>query len=838
MATIAAAQPQQGERPRGLSEVEATARRERGEGNQVEPETSRSYARILLENLLTPIHLLLFVIAVVLAILGLYGDAILTGGLIVINIVVTVIQEARAKRQLDRIALLTRPMANVLRDGEERTIEPGEIVLGDAIVARPGDQILVDGIIIQDSAMSVDESLLTGESELIPKRVGDRVYSGSFCMTGGAVYEADSVGENSVAAKITSQARTYRNIKTPLQREVGIILKVMLLLAIALAVLVGNSFWKLYNELPLKESVQAAAVIAALIPQGLVLMVTVTYAMAAMRMSGKGALIQRMNAVESTSHIAVLCMDKTGTLTTNRLTLQGVEPIESNDADVRRLLGEYAVSTPAANQTIDALIAGLGGTNQARQLREEVPFSSALKWSALAYADQQSPDWGGAYFMGAPDILAQALRPGASLGAQADEWKAAGLRVLLFAWHPDVASLHGPDGEPQLPQGLIPVGAICISDELRPEAKQTIANFAETGVTLKVISGDHPETVTALAIQAGFPADCRMISGLELDALDDTRLGIVARDTTIFGRITPQQKERLIGAIRAQGHYVAMIGDGVNDVLALKQANLAVAMRSGSQVTRNVADIVLVDDSFAALPHAFREGQRILRGMHDIIDLFLVRAAYVSLIILATSLLGEAFPVTPKQNALLATLTVGIPAFALAAWATPGRTAKSLISSSSHFVVPAALSISFVCMTVYLFFRAMSNDLELARSALTTTSVMCGLLLVPFVEPPARPWTGGDTLSGDWRPTILAFLLMALYMFVVIVGPLRHFYDLTILPYSGYVLLGFVVAGWAVGLRFIWRLRIGSRVQVWRRKRRARKNREEVAEGLTTESAN
>lgn len=832
MVTTVAAH-QLSDRVRGLTEAEVLERRARGEGNRVEPVKSRSYGRILLQNIVTPIHIVLFAIAVFLAALQLYGDAIMTGGLILINIVVSVVQETRAKRQLDRIALLTRPMATVIRDGQERAVDPGDLVRGDAVIARPGDQILVDGVILYDAGMSVDESLLTGESDLVPKHVGDVVHSGSFCMTGTAIYEATNVGAETVAQKITEQAKAYRDAKTPLQREVSVILRVMLLVMIALGVLVGNSFLNLYNEVPLKESVRAAAVIAALVPQGLVLMVTVTYAMAALRMSGKGALIQRMNAVESTSHIAVLCMDKTGTLTTNRLALHGLEAIETTEAELRRLLGDYAVSTSTPNHTIEALIAGLGGASRPRPLREEVEFSSARKWSALAYADEESPDFQGAYYLGAPDILQKALRPGASLGTKAEEWKDAGLRVLLFAWRPNLPSLRGPDGEPCLPEGLIPLGTLCFSDELRAEARETIASFADTGVELKVISGDHPETVAALARQAGFPPDTRMISGTELDALDDRRLAQIARDTTIFGRITPQQKERLVTALRAQGNYVAMIGDGVNDVLALKKANLAVAMRSGSQVTRNVADIVLVDDSFAALPHAFREGQRILRGMHDIIDLFLVRAAYISLIILATSLIGEAFPVTPKQNALMATLTVGIPAFALAAWAKPGRTPKSLVASSSHFVIPAAVSIAFVGMTVYLFFRSMTDDLELARSALTTTTVMCGLLLVPFVEPPSESWTGGDTLSGDWRPTILAFLLMGLYISIIAIGPLRHFYEIAVLPHSAYVLLGFVVAGWAVGLRFFWRLRVGLRAQVIWRKRRARRRRDEASRATT-----
>ena len=410
--------------------------------------------------------------------------------------------------------------------------------------------------------------------------------------------------------------------------------------------------------------------------------------------------------------------------------------------------------------------------------------------------------------------------PGSDVGVDSETWTRRGLRVLLFAWDPNAASLIGPDGEPQLPSGLVPLGVLSFSDELRPEAQETIASFADTGITLKVISGDHPDTVAALARQAGFPEDSTMISGLDLDGYDDVALRAVVRDTTIFGRITPQQKERLVSALRAQGQYVAMIGDGVNDVLALKKANLAVAMLSGSPVTRNVADIVLLNDSFAALPHAFREGQRILRGMHDVVDLFLVRAG-LRFAHHPGNVTARRGVSDDTQAERVARIDHGrYPGIRAGGLGEAGPTKKRLVASSVHFIVPAALTITVVSMTVYLFFREISDDVALARSALTTMTVMCGLLLVPFVEPPTASWTGGDTLSGDRRPTILAALLLVAYFIVVIFGPTRHFYELGILPYSAYILLAFVAAGWAIWLRFIWRLRIGLRARViWRRRR-------------------
>jgi cation-transporting ATPase E len=800
----------------GLSAAEVADRRARGEGNVVRVEASRSYRRILIENAFTIVNVILFAIAIFLIVLGLYGDALMTAGLVLLNVIVGVAQETRAKRQLDQIALLTKPSAAVIRDGREVIVDPSEIVRGDLLVARPGDQILVDGRVIVDDELSVDESLLTGESDLVSKRVGDPVYSGSFVMAGSASYEAEQVGEESMAARLTQQARSHRDVRTPLQREVGLVIRVMLLLVAALGAQVANSYLHLYHELPLRDSVRAAAVLIALVPQGLVLMVTVTYALAAVRISGKGALVQRMNAVESTSHIAVLCLDKTGTLTSNKLALHAVEPLGIDESELRRILGDYAASTRAGNKTNDAIATACPGS--ARRFSEAVPFASSHKWSGFAFDD---PELCGTYVLGAPEILQPALRTGSGLGERATTWRDQGLRVLLLAFRPEIDSLH-EGGVPKLPPGLIPLGSLSFSDELRPEAKETIEGFAKAGIDLKVISGDNPETVAALAKQAGLDAGGRIYSGLQIDQLDDGLLAEIARETTIFGRITPAQKERLVRVLRHQGYYVAMIGDGVNDVLALKQANLAVAMRSGSQVTRSVADIVLMNDSFAVLPAALLEGQRILKGMQDIIRLFLTRTTYVALVILLTSLIGEPFPVTPKQNALLALLTVGIPTLGLAAWAKPGKPDRKIVLSSGNFVLFGALTIVGVALAVYELFMQTTGDLNQARSALTTTTVLCGLLLVPFVEPPNAAWEGAEEVSGDWRPTILAAVMLALYAAVLAIAPLRDFYELDLLPWSGYVIIALAVLGWATMVRYLWRLRLPARFAAWRQQRRAR----------------
>jgi cation-transporting ATPase E len=793
----------------GLSESEVIARRQQGQGNDVRFLASRSYIEILQKNAFTFINTVLFAIGIVLILLGNIGDALATAGLVLLNVAVGVFQEGRAKHKLEQIALLTRPKATVVRGGQEKAVDPSEIVLGDVLVVRPGDQIVVDGQVIGAGQIEVDESLLTGESENVRKQGDDSVYSGSFCVSGSALYEAQKVGADCLVNQITAGARAFRQIKTPLQRDVDFIIRLLVVLATQLGVLLAISF--AMRDIPMVESVRAAAVIVALVPQGLFFMTTVAYAMGVVRVAGKGALIQEANAIESISNVNLLCLDKTGTLTTNRIRLHAMYPVAEawggDEAELRRILGDYAASTPGANRTIVAVKEAFDG--QPRRVEEEAPFSSERKWSALAFDD---PTLRGMYFLGAPEVLYPYLQFDPDLGSRIDEWADDGLRVLLFACRPDNASLRDAGGEPQLPSGLIPLSLLSFSDELRPEAQETVSHFAELGIQLKIISGDNPHTVAALSRQVGLTDDLQVVSGLDLDTMDDSQLEELAEEATIFGRIAPQQKEKLVRLFRSKGHYVAMIGDGVNDVLSLKRAHVGVAMQSGSQATRSVADIVLLGDSFAALPIAFREGQRIIKGMEDVVRLLLTRTFYVMLLIIAAQFVGVPFPVTPRHNFILALLTVGIPIFALAAWARPGMPPRSVIRSASHFVFSAALTISVVSLAVYLYYLGTTGDVEIARTALTTATVLCGLVLIPFVEPPTEAWVGGDALSGDWRPTALALGMLGLYGAIMAVPSLRASFELVPLHWLDYLLIGIVVAVWALLLRFIWRARLFERL--------------------------
>ncbi|MCA9904883.1 MAG: HAD-IC family P-type ATPase, partial [Anaerolineae bacterium] len=522
----------------GLTEAEVLDRRRRGQGNNVSLDTSRSYADIIRHNVLNLINIILFVIGGVMIAIGRVGDAVTTVGLIIFNVIIGVYQEMRAKRQLDQIALLTRPKITVMRDGQEKTVDPSDLVIGDIIVMHAGDQMVVDGVVVGTGKVEVDESMLTGESDSIVKVAGDEILSGSFCIAGSARYEATRVGEESFANKLTAHARKFTIAHTPLQREINFLLRLLLLLAI----FIGSTMFvgAVISGLPFLRQVQMAAVVAGLVPNGLFFMVILAYAMGALRIVQQGALVQQSNAVESLSNVTVLCTDKTGTLTANKINYHDVYPVGIEPAQLQPVLGSFARSASATNKTSEALIAGLAG--EKHDPVDEVPFSSALKWSALAFNDEKMR---GVYVLGALAMLRDHLEVSADVVAQIEQWSDEGLRVLVFAHNPEVLILHNAAGKPELPT-LTLLGVISLSDELRPHLKETVAGFSANGIALKVISGDNPQTVAALARQAGFAGDLKYVSGTDLAEMDDVEFAQVAAEATVFGRITPDQKERLV----------------------------------------------------------------------------------------------------------------------------------------------------------------------------------------------------------------------------------------------------------------------------------------------------
>lgn len=812
----------------GLSTQEVLDRRAKGLINQSSSKTSRSYWQIFRENIFTFINLVLVGLGIALVFLGRPSDAVVSVLVILTNVVVSVVQEIRAKRTLDRIALLTRPQATVIRDGQKQVIDPNEIVLGDVLIVQPGDQIVVDGQVIGDMEMQVDESLLTGESDLISKQARDPVFSGSFCVTGSAFYEAQKVGDQSLANQITTSARAFRRETTPLQRQINLATRMILVIAIYLEIMLVIR--TLLENIPLVDSVSMAVVIIGLVPNGLFLAISVAYAMGAVRIVRKGVLVQQSNAIESLSNVDILCLDKTGTLTTNRMHFHAAQPYGMLPDEFWQVLGDFSASVTSTNRTNIAILEAHPG--QKRNVVAEVPFSSAWKYSALEFDD---PKRRGAYVFGAPEVLISSVvgnrqlpfAPGdkscsistSELETQVQIWTDQGLRVLLFAAAPDGLPLLNDQNEPSLPAELLPLGLVSLKEELRPEAQATLNAFTQAGVQMKIISGDNPRSVAALARQAGFPESTVLVSGIDLASMTEEEFTQATYQGDIFGRITPQQKEMLINSLREGGHYVSMIGDGVNDVLSLKRSNLGIALQSGSQAARSVADIILLEDSFAALLPSLQEGRRIILGMQDILKLFLTRVLAVTIMIFSIGLLGG-FPFAPKHISILTLFTVGIPSIALAAWARPGVVyPEKLVRHLLHFVLPASLSLGVAGLAVFLVYSTQilgvsipdqGNLLlmaEIGQSALTHFAVLCGVLLILFVEPPASAWTGGDDLSGDKRPVWLVLVLLAVYILILLIPQLRRFFDLAPLGWLNYIILGFAAILWGLFIRWFWRSR-------------------------------
>jgi cation-transporting P-type ATPase E len=806
----------------GLSAVEADARRAAGQGNDFRARTSRSYLEIVRDNSYPLINGPLLAVAAALVSFGAVTEALMTGVPVVGNIAIGVVQGSRAKRQLDRVALLSEAPATVIRDGVERQVNVSDVVLGDIVVANRGDEIQLDGRVVGTATASVDESALTGESVAIERSAGDPVMSGSAVISGTARYEVEAVGAETFANRILAQAKGRRDVRTPLQADIARAFAAVAVLIVLSGVVVFVSFQALAVDAA-HETVFAAAVLVTLVPQGLALMLTVTYAAAAVRISRLGALAQRQSAIEAMSRIDTFCTDKTGTLTTQRIEFGTVEPIGGGTADpsLERLLAVVAASTSAPNNTTRALKAAFPAPPLI--VVDEVAFSSALRWSAIRFGpgagldgadaaaggDAAHPAQGGTFVLGAPAVLAPWLNGrGDTILGEAVELASAGHRVLLFARGADAASLGAADA-PVVPGPLEPLALLTFSEELRPEARATIDGLRSRGIDVKIVSGDDPNTVEAIGRRLGLSVE-GTASGLDLAALGDDELGEVAVRTTIFGRVDPMLKARLVTVLKARGRYVAMTGDGVNDILPVRKADVGVAMQSGSPATRGVADLVLVRDDFSILPEAIRDGQRIVAAMAATLTVLLARTFYVLMIIVGASLLALPFPFTPRQNSILAFITVGVPILVLALWVKPGPSKSGLLGQTLRISIPLSLGVAAVGLPVYATALFNGASADTARTMLTTIASFLGigaLILIPV----AADEEGRVQMPAWMRTVILVAALGGAYLVVLATGPGRAFFQLSALPVEIVVTLVVLAAAWSAAVLLIHRTRIVGR---------------------------
>ncbi|HEY5815389.1 MAG TPA: cation-translocating P-type ATPase [Solirubrobacterales bacterium] len=775
---------------RGLSSSEA-AKRLRKLGPPPE-NSSRSTSSIVAGNVFTLFNAIIGVFFVLDLGLGLYADSVF-GLIAVVNSGIGIRQELKAKETLDQLALLVAPQARVVRDGALVELRSDEVVPGDLVQVGPGDQLVADGEAIASRGMTLDESLLTGEVDGVRKEAGERVLSGSFCISGSGRYEVDAVGEESYAGKLAGEAKAFRHPPSPLQDEVNRVIVACTWAMVPLAALLLITFQLRGTDL-VEAAQTATAGLVTLIPEGLVLLMSVTFAVAAVRLARKDTLVQQMSATESLAAVDTICVDKTGTLTDGQLRLLGIQVADGTDPDeAQAALGRFAASAGDRNRTLETVAEAFPATPA--RVGGEVPFSSKWKWSGLRLG-------GVSYVLGAPDILAASgaleLPPG--LTRKLEQETAAGRRVVAFG-----QSSKGLPEDPEHapPPQLTAVALVVLEETLRADAAETIAFIREEGIDLKLISGDARATVTAVAYAVGVPADAGVIEGSELPE-DPEGLAEAAQRNTIFCRIAPEQKKALVEALRASGRYTAMIGDGVNDVPALKQARLAVAMGSGAQVTKGVADIVLLEDEFARLPEGVAEGRRIARNIHRLGRLYLTKSVYAAALILLVAIPGFAFPFLPRHLTLAVFLTIGIPSFVLALAPSDGPLYRGrLLRALAAFAVPAGLATalgSILCF--FLVDTVFGGSLEAGRTAATTTLIVLGLSFVLLLE----RGPGREHIAIQSYMLAMVAGLGALFAGILAIGPLRDFFEMTLLSASEWFL---ALLCSAVGLTIaslLWRL--------------------------------
>lgn len=785
----------------GLSAKEAAARlRKLGPP----PETSsRSLASIVAANVFTLFNAIIAGFFVLNIGLGLYADAIF-GLIAVVNSGIGIYQEKKAKETLDEIAVLVAPHAKVVRDGEVAELTADEVVPGDVIAVGPGDQLVADGEVIASRGMTMDESLLTGESDGIQKGEGDRVLSGSFCVSGSGHYTVDAVREESYAGRIAGEAKTFRHPPSPLQEEVNrvIIATTYVMLPLAVVLIVSLNL----RNVHLEEAAQTAtAGLITLIPEGLVLLMSVTFAVAAVRLARRNTLVQQMSATESLASVDTICVDKTGTLTAGELRLTGVEYADGVDPKSgAAALGRFAASAGDRNKTLETIAQKFPG--KAGTVRGEVPFSSEWKWSGLSLDGAG----GATYMLGAPDILAESgaltLPPG--LAAKLEDETSAGRRVVAFGQTSEALPDDPAAGKAPKMQ---PLALVVLEETLRPDAAETLAYMREEEVDLKLISGDAAATVTAVAFAVGVPRDAGVVEGPDLPE-DPDELAKVAQANTIFCRIKPEQKKALVGALVAAGRYVAMIGDGVNDVPALKRARMAVAMGSGAQVTKGVADVVLLKDQFSRLPEAVGEGRRIARNIHRLGRLYLTKSVYAAALILLVAVPGFAFPFLPRHLTIAALLTIGIPSFVLALLPSDGPLYRGrLLRALAAFAVPAGLGTALgSILSFFLVDTVAGASLEAGRTAATTTLIVLGLAFVLLLE----RGPGREHIAIQGYMLVMVISLASVFALILGIGPVRDFFDMVLLSSTQWFLALFSAAIGLIIASLMWKLPQIERLEV------------------------
>ncbi len=752
----------------GLSDEEVAARLADGRSNRAEADGSQTWGRILRRNALTRLNFLLLVLGAATLTTGALPDATFLA-VAVINTVVGAVEESRAKRQLDRLAVVSAPRARVVRGGGVVELAVEDLVLDDLLELRPGDQLAVDAVVVGGSA-EVDESLTTGESEPVARGAGDDLLSGTWVVAGVVHARVTRVGRDSYANRLATEARRFSLAGSELVAAVN---RVLRWVTWAMVVIGPVLFWRQVQHEPWRVAVRlAVAGIVGMIPEGLVLLTTLAFLASAVRLTRVRTLVQELPAIETLARVDALCVDKTGTLTEGRVAFSGLEARGASPDEARAALDAIARAT-GANATLAAIAEAVGEAAAGWTVEASVPFSSARKWSAVRVAGH------GTWVLGAPEMVTAADPEG--LAPLAASWAETGSRVLALAR--GAAPLEGD----RLPGDLRLVALVALAERVRPTVAATIAYFGDQGVTLRVISGDAVATVRAIATAVGVPDAERAVDARDLHPGGEAFTELV-ESSRVFGRTTPEVKREMVGALRARGHTVAMTGDGVNDVLALKTADLGIAMGSGAAITRGVAQLVLLDDDFDVMPSVVAEGRRALANIERVAALFFTKNIYSLVLSVVVSIVGSAYPLLPRQLTLVGSVAIGIPGFFLALGPNdrrfePGFLRRVLTLSAIAGTVSAAAILS-----AYALARANGAPAATARVAAVTAAAVVTLWLIAVV---ARPLTRG-------RLALVA-AMAALFLIAYTWGPFARYFDLATHP-SGSVELGALALGVAGAL--------------------------------------
>ncbi len=747
--------------------------------------TSRSYWHIFRANVFTRFNALLGGLFIVILIFGSVRDG-LFGLVLLANTFIGIVQEVRAKWTLDRLSVLSAPKATVVRDGAAAEVSLGDVVLDDVLELHTGDQLVVDGEVLTSQSLEVDESLLTGESVPVVKHPGDNVFSGSFVVAGSGRFRATAVGQDSYARRLAAEARRFQVVPSELRDGINLILRYITWIMIPAGALLLASQMKVFGTFGRAVPGTVAGLVG-MVPEGLVLLTSVAFAVSVVTLGRRKVLVQELPAVEGLARVDVVCLDKTGTLTEGQLAFSSIEPLEgfsaaNRDVSLDEVLGAFGASTASESSTLSAVRAAFP-ESPGWERTGGVPFSSARKWSAETFGGS------GTWVLGAPEVLFESSRAPASLRDEVTGLASSGQRVLLLARAP------APLASESLPERLDPAALLLFEERVRPDASDTLRYFTDQGVTIKVISGDNPVTVAAVARRAGVPDVGEPVDARSMPE-DPEELAGVLEEHSVFGRVTPDQKEGMVTALQSRGHVVAMTGDGVNDVLALKKADIGIAMGSGSAASKAVAELVLLDGKFATMPGVVAEGRRVIGNIERVANMFLTKTIYATLLSIIIGLAGWAFIFLPRHMTLVSSLTIGAPALVLSFAPNKQLYRPGFVRRVLRFAVPAGLIAALAALAAGSISHTHHNvTLAESRTMATLVLAIAGLWVLGEL---ARPF--------NWWKTLLVGAMVVGLVGAFTIPWTRDFFALY-LPSWPYVLEALGIAAAAVLLlELTWRL--------------------------------